>query len=225
MQRSPKPTSIDVAHLLQLVPPEPLTQCFERALTLLDEKLGSNRGAYVEFGVYNGASMLCLLEALKRRGDTTMPMFGFDSFQGLPPSAKDEDGGVWHVGQFSCPRSFAEQRIAKSERYPGQTKLIEGWFADTLSLGDKYGIGSVSLVLIDSDTYSSCREALRFVAPLLTDPAVVMFDDWKLNDLDVKALGEYKAFHEWAALYPQMEWSEVPSYNRKSKILVLRRKS
>jgi O-methyltransferase len=224
MQCSPKPLSAQDGHLLQLVPAKALTDRFVWALEFLDRNLGPARGAYLEFGVYNGASMLCFLEALRLRGDETMRIFGFDSFRGLPPSAGSDDGGVWHAGQFSCPRTFTEARIGEANRFARQVTLVEGWFADTLPAGDQYGIGAASLVMVDSDTYSSCREALRFIAPLLTDPAIVMFDDWKLNDLDVKSMGEYRAFHEWIGLYPEIDWRPVRSYNRKSQTIVLRRK-
>jgi len=179
-------------------------------------------GAYLEFGVYNGSSMLCLLEALKRAGNSDMTLYGFDSFQGLPHSAAHEDGGVWNPGQFACPREYAEARLAEAVDRPGRIHLIEGWFQDTLSPGHDYGIRSASLVMIDSDTYSSAQLALRFSAPLLTNPCVVMFDDWRLNDLDVKSMGEYRAFHEWLEQYPQLRFDRVRSYNRKSNTIILR---
>lgn len=223
MPRSPKPSSPEGAYSLQLVPSEALTERLEWALGYLRRELGPSLGAYLEFGVYNGASMTCMLEALRRQGDRDTRLFGFDSFQGLPPSAATEDGGVWHAGQFRCPKSLAEERIAAASDRPGRVTLVEGWFADTLAAGDIYGIGRASIALIDSDTYSSAREALRFLAPLLTNPSIVMFDDWKLNDLDVKAMGEYRAFYEWEALYPDLEWEKVQSYNRKSRTFILRR--
>jgi hypothetical protein len=190
----------------------------------LQAELQFDLGAYAEFGVYNGSSMLCMLHALAQIGNQTMPLYGFDSFAGLPPSAATEDGGVWQPGQFSCPRAVTETRLAAADLPPNRVTLVEGWYSDTLSKGDSYGIDSASLVMVDSDTYSSARLALRFVAPLLTNPSVLIFDDWRLNDLDVKAMGEYRAFYEWAAQYPTIRWKSVRSYNRKSKMLILRRR-
>ncbi len=208
--------------MLQLVPQEALTERFAWALEFLQRKLGTDLGSYLEFGVYNGSSMLCLLEALRLAGDPPMRLYGFDSFQGLPPAAVHDDGGVWQAGQFSCPRHFAEKRISSARNHGHPVELIEGWYADTLSHGDIYGIGSASLVMIDSDTYSSAQLALAFSAGLLTNPAIIMFDDWRLNDLDVKSLGEYRAFKEWVGQYPEIRVENVRSYNRKSVTLILR---
>jgi hypothetical protein len=223
MQRSPVPASSAEAHTLQLIPAEMLTKRFEEELRILRAELGSRIGAYLEFGVYNGSSMLCMRDALRKLGIRQVDLYGFDSFKGLPESAAQDDGDVWYVGQFSCPRSITEQRLAPLDQPPNRVRLVEGWYTDTLSMGDIYGIGCASVVMIDSDTYSSARHALRFVAPLLTNPSIILFDDWKLNDLDVKALGEYKAFHEWVAQYPELRWEILPSYNRKSRVLLLRR--
>ncbi|GGN62928.1 hypothetical protein GCM10011349_47070 [Novosphingobium indicum] len=222
--RSPVPASSEDAYRLQLIPTETLTGRFEEALTILSQYLGDQIGAYVEFGVYNGSSMLCMRSALRTLGIRDLSLFGFDSFQGLPDTAAHDDGGVWHAGQFSCPRCVTEQRLEPLTDTANPITLIEGWYADTLSAGDVYGIGRASIVMIDSDTYTSARHALRFVAPILTSPSIIMFDDWKLNDLDVKALGEYKAFHEWVAQYPEIRWKRLRSYNRKSRVFLLIRR-
>jgi hypothetical protein len=224
MQKSPVLRPGQEPHSLNLIPSETLTQHFEQALERLVRDLGEQVGAYLEFGVYNGSSMLCMREALRRVGLPGIAIYGFDSFHGLPASAVEEDGGVWHAGQFTCPRAIAEERLAPLTGNANSITLVEGWFADTLSGGDRYGVGAASIVMIDSDAYSSARQALHFIAPLLTDPAILFFDDWKLNDLDVKGMGEYRAFHEWAAQYPEMRWTTLPSYNRKSRVLLLRRR-
>jgi len=186
---SPTPKSPAEAHTLQLIPRAALTERLEWAIKYLEIRLGSYLGAYVEFGVYNGSSLLCMLEALARAGNDTMKLYGFDSFEGLPPTAASEDGGVWQPGQFACPRPVAEQRLVAAGARLDRITLIEGWYRDTLAEGDVYGIERASLVMVDSDTYSSAQQALRFVAPLLTNPCVLIFDDWRLNDLDVKSMG------------------------------------
>ncbi len=52
---------------------------------------------------------------------------------------------------------------------------------------------------------------------MLTEPAILCFDDWKLYDLDVKGLGEYKSFNEFLDNHPEIKATEIPSYNRKSR--------
>jgi O-methyltransferase len=221
--RSPVATGADEAHKLKLVPERDLIVHYRALLQYLDSELRGNLGAYLEFGVYNGTSMLCMGAALRRTGLTNIPLVGFDSFKGLPPSAVTEDDGVWQEGQFACPRDVAETRLSKLFNQPNSVQLVEGWYEDTLTSGENYGLTSASLVMIDSDAYSSARYVLRFIGPLLTNPSIIIFDDWELNDLDLKGMGEFKAFHEWIQLYPEVNYCFINKYNRKSRTILLRR--
>ena len=56
----------------------------------------------------------------------------------------------------------------------------------------------MSIALIDCDIYSASKEALDFVAPLLTDHAILVFDDWHYADMADQNLGEARAFSEFA---------------------------
>ena len=49
-------------------------------------------------------------------------------------------------------------------------------------------------------------------------------DDWKLNNLDVHDMGEYKAFNEFLENNTQLEAQEIKSYNRKSRSFILQPK-
>ena len=55
----------------------------------------------------------------------------------------------------------------------------------------------MGIAFVDCDTYSSAKSVLDFLGPLLDRPAILVFDDLKLNTLDVKGMGEYKAFNEF----------------------------
>ena len=47
-------------------------------------------------------------------------------------------------------------------------------------------------------------------------------DDWKLNDLDVKGMGEYKAFNEFLEENLHLKATPIKSYNRKSKSFLIK---
>jgi hypothetical protein len=168
--------------------------------------------------------MICMHNALTSRGKSGVPLVGFDSFQGLPPDIGQSDDGVWLPGQFACPRSVAEDNLSQAGVAPADLLLVEGWYQETLPRGaTAYGLTDASIVMIDCDAYLSARLALEFVAPILTAWSVLIFDDWKLNDLDLKGMGEYRAFKEFLRSHRQFQATEVRAYNRKSKIFVLRR--
>ena len=52
---------------------------------------------------------------------------------------------------------------------------------------------------------------------IAAEPMIVCLDDWKLNDLDIRGLGEYKAFNEFLEGNSHLIAKEIKSYNRKSK--------
>ncbi len=86
----------------------------------------------------------------------------------------------------------------------------------------KLGINKIGIVFIDCDTYSSSKAVLDFVSPLLKEEAIFCFDDWKLNDLDIKGMGEYQSFNEFLEKNKHLEAEEIPSYNRKSRSFLVR---
>jgi hypothetical protein len=96
---------------------------------------------------------------------------------------------------------------------------VNGWYNETLTreTKEKFTINNPGIIFIDCDTYSSSKSVLDFLAPILKAPCIICLDDWKLNDLDIKEMGEYKSFNEFLENNPNLSATEIPSYNRKSK--------
>jgi hypothetical protein len=96
---------------------------------------------------------------------------------------------------------------------------VRGWYKETLNdeTASKLNLRKIALAFIDCDTYSSSKAVLDFIAPFVTEPMIICLDDWKLNDLDLKGLGEYKSFNEFLESNPHLVAKEIRSYNRKSK--------
>lgn len=71
---------------------------------------------------------------------------------------------------------------------PAAIQRIKGWYENTLheQTINQYDIKNLGIVFIDCDTYSSTKTVLDFIRPLITEPCIICFDDWKLNDLDIK---------------------------------------
>jgi O-methyltransferase len=179
----------------------------------------------MEFGVCFGSSMACMHDALRRTNDSIVRQFGFDSFQGLPPEADYQDEGLWSSGQLSSSIEFATKLLTQRGVDWQRTYLVRGWFRQTLTkdLIHSYRIGKVGIVMIDCDIYSSAREALTFVAPLINRHAIVLFDDWNVGKLAEKSLGEKKAFSEFLQENPDISETELPAYSDHSKVFLLTR--
>lgn len=129
------------------------------------------RGVAVEFGTGSGSSTLLIA--------SHMPVYSFDSFQGLP-----EDWGGYPKGSFAGP----------PPEVPNAT-LIVGWFQDTLPAFDFANL-DIGLVHIDCDLYSSTKTVLKHIGPHLKTGCYVVFDEYIGHDDEPRAFGEYVAEHD-----------------------------
>ena len=103
--------------------------------------------------------------------------------------------------------------------------LIKGWFDQTLNGGvvRKHSMRKASMLMVDCDTYSSTKTVLPFCAPLITDRAVVFFDDWFAGGLAEKNLGEKRAFDEFLAEHPEFSAEDFGDYGENSKVFIVSR--
>ncbi len=211
---------------VNLVPPEKLISFFENCIRKLKKIKGEEIGDYLEFGVFNGNSIGSMYLAKENTNTKSVRLFGFDAFEGLPVGSENEDGGVWKRGFYSC--SFEQMGKCLRERIvdPDKITWVKGWYNETLTneLKEKYKIKKLGIVFIDCDTYSSSKTVLDFIAPLITEPVILCFDDWKLNDLDIKGMGEYKAFNEFLETNAHLVAKSLKSYNRKSRTFLVKLK-
>jgi hypothetical protein len=190
----------------------------------LELTLGTRLGDYAEFGVYNATSMICMYRALAAAQVVDTHMVGFDSFKGLPSDAPNDDGGVWSAGQFACSYEVATANLVASGVPADKYTLVPGWYRDTLAIpSSTYFTQPVSIVFIDCDTYQSARNALAFIGPQLSSTSCIVFDDWRLHDLDLKGMGECKAFAEFLDQNTNFSWKAKRAYNRKSQAFILTR--
>ncbi len=202
--------------------PPALELCLREAIDWLAESSGGDGGEgtgdYLEFGVYQGNSLIAMHRALQASGREGMRLFGFDSFRGLPPEAALE--GVWTPGQFRCARTFTQARLSEAGVDLGKVRLIEGFFSASLTptLAAEQNIRRASIVMIDCDLYSSTREALAFCLPLLGERSVILFDDWHSTPAE---RGEQRAFGEMLAAEPGLSAEATTPYHNNAAVFRL----
>lgn len=209
---------------VNLVPPEKLKTFFADCIKKLQGIKGKDIGDYLEFGVFNGSSMSSMYLTAKKLGFNSMRFFGFDAFEGLPKGAENEDDSVWKKGFYACSFEKMQECLKRKNINPKDINWVKGWYKDTLNdkTIKKFNLKKIGMVFIDCDTYSSSKAALDFIGPLLTEESILCFDDWKLNDLDIKGMGEYKSFNEFLEKNAHLEAKEIKSYNRKSKSFLIK---
>mgnify|MGYP003599663138 CR=1 FL=1 len=177
-------------------------------------------GDYLEFGVFQGASLIASFKALENAFESRiaqsegfdkqvnknrskiwnqMHFFGFDSFEGLPElEANDVGTSDFKKGMYACDKEIVQDNITNAGVPSSRITLIKGWFSDTCTFetAKKYSISKASIIWIDGDLYSSTRDVLFFVEGFLQDGTILIFDDW-FSYKGNPSMGEQRAFYEW----------------------------
>jgi O-methyltransferase len=169
----------------------------------------SNRveGSYLEFGVWRGSTFAQFYHTF-RRHRLSVPMYAFDSFEGLPePAGVDALAGYepFRAGQFGCSAlDFAAELRGRWVPETAYT-TVAGFYEDTLrpELYEKLGLDRAAFVWIDCVLYESARTVLEFIRPLLQNGTVLMFNDF-YRFKGHPALGERKALTEFLARNPRV---------------------
>ena len=151
---------------------------FRRAMRMLE--FNGISGDYAEFGSHGGMTLKLAHRYMKLRG-VKRHLWAFDSFQGLPEWAGEEDEHpAWVPGDMSTslPAFITEARangIAADEM-----TTVAGFYEDTLDKGSYTGPlpDDLALCYIDCDLHSSTASVLRFLAPRMKHGMVIAFDDY-----------------------------------------------
>jgi hypothetical protein len=197
----------------ELVPSETLYEKYLDALRLLTADTPADQlGDYLEFGVYQGTSMSCMIRAMDELGITGPRFIGFDSFEGMPADTRGQDMDVWSPGDFTASLRYARTYLTEKGADWNRTFLVKGWFEETLTprTAEELALSKASVIMIDCDIYSSAKVALNFCRPYIRDRAIVFFDDWNAGGLADAHLGERKAFDEFLAENPQFSAEPLP---------------
>lgn len=189
----------------------------QRALESAKKTGVAESGDYYEFGVFKGYAFWHAQKEAERLGLKSMRFYGFDSFEGLP----DVDGidstnhNEFYKGQFACSKEQVAANLDANGVDWDRTFLIEGYYEDSLTPGlyEEYGMRPIAVALIDCDLYSSTRDVLRFIVPLIQDGSILMFDDWSSFDSD-DTKGQQRALREFLDAHPEIETEELFTYGQ-----------
>lgn len=118
-------------------------------------------GMTLEFGVYAGRS----LRVIAAR--TPGPVYGFDSFSGLPEDwTRSQRKGRFDLeGRIPV---FAEPNVG----------LVQGWFHQTLPQFLSHHPGPVRFLHMDCDLYTSAATVFKHIGPRIVAGTVILFDEY-----------------------------------------------
>jgi O-methyltransferase len=202
--------------------PAALRRAFELAL---ENREPQQVGDYYEFGLYRGYTFLTAHRIVR---DLELPhtrLWGFDSFEGLPDvENEDAEDHRFFRGQFACSRAHVERNLTRRGMDWSRAKLIEGYYDQSLTpqLKDRHPFRPASVVLLDCDLYVSTRQALAWLADLLDDRVVILFDDWYAFGGRENA-GQPRAWREFLADHPDWQVTSEWEYPHNGRVLSLER--
>jgi O-methyltransferase len=153
----------------------------------LAERARSVPGSIVECGVWAGGMIVAMAEILGQQRS----YFLCDSFEGLPP-AKDIDGPAalaWQAqSKDNCKIAEHHANNAMIEAGVWDSKIVKGWFSDTLH---KLDTGPIALLRLDADWYESTKICLHALYDKVVVGGIIIIDDYYVWDGCAKAVHEF----------------------------------
>ena len=140
-------------------------------------------GDYLEFGVFTGSSFChsirCCKKLVKYNPDLIKTNFyGFDSFEGFGDLEENDKHPFYTDQNFKTSYDRVHKRV-KSVQGVLNCKLVKGFFNESLKKGSAfYNIKKSRIIFIDSDTYSSSRDAFNFLDNTIQEGTFIILDDF-----------------------------------------------
>jgi O-methyltransferase len=185
-------------------------------------------GDYLEFGVFTGSSFCHSIRCCEKLGNINQNILrtkfiGFDSFEGFGDLIKNDEHPFYKDENFSTSLLRVNKRVscvAKKVRF----KLVPGFFSDSLKAGPaQLGIEKARIIFIDSDTYSSAKEALLFCAPITQEGTFFILDDfYSYKGSELK--GVKRAFNEFVSEF-NLKVRHVFHYGMGGAVYIISEKS
>lgn len=181
-------------------------------------------GDYLEFGVWKGRSFARAYNVWKHLFQNKnklegMRFFAFDSFQGLPETLESPE---FKKGHYSSTEKSFKENIAGQGVDLSRVVTVPGWFKETLNEAtkDRLSLKKAAVVFIDCDLYESAKTVLDFLADLVQDGTIFIFDDWfAFKGRSDK--GEQMAVKEWLKANPGIKLVEWQNVNWRGKAFIV----
>lgn len=152
---------------------------------IMSEIIGNRPMVYLEFGVFQGAS----IKHFAGVHDNQKSKFvGFDTFEGLPEDWKD----------FS--RTLSSRTFSTDGKPPltddRRISFVKGLFQETLpSFLSQYSPSEQLVIHNDSDLYSATMYVLSRANDIIVPGTIIIFDEF------YSALHEFRAFDDYCSSY------------------------
>jgi hypothetical protein len=141
------------------------------------------RGNFVECGVAAGGSSALLAAVIARYSQQPRRLYCFDTFEGMPAASvfdvsygRPADATGWGAGTCAAPQASLHE-ACQNLRVEELVEPIKGLFAETLPV-NRERIGSIALLHMDGDWYSSTRDILENLFDQVVTGGRIQIDDY-----------------------------------------------
>lgn len=143
-------------------------------------QIATVEGDLVECGVGKGRTML-YLTFLSLKEEKGRKVWGFDSFEGFPEPAKEDDSprnpkkGDWSDTSMELVLGQLKRAGVPKEYVTSNVQLVKGFFPETFK---QYDSSPIAILHVDVDLYQSYVDVLRFFYPMVSKNGLILFDEY-----------------------------------------------
>jgi len=137
-------------------------------------------GDFVETGVWRGGACIMMAAVLAAHEVNDRRVWGFDSFQGLPPPNETKYPGdcgdqLHRFSQLAVSLEEVTDNFRRLGLLSDQVQLVKGWFKDTVPVAP---IEKIAVLRLDGDLYESTIQVLDGLYPRLSPGGFCIIDDY-----------------------------------------------
>ncbi len=133
------------------------------------------QGDYIEFGIFKGKSLYHSIKVAKKlKLYNNITFWGLDSFKGFPV----ENHNFYTSENFRSSKKTVEKFFSKYKK----TKIIEGFFDQSLNSEQLKDIKNISFAFVDCDIYESAEEVFQYLNERISKGGFIMIDDFTSID-------------------------------------------
>jgi len=169
----------------------------------LNDSIEKNiEGDITEFGCYVGESSKYLMKTLLEN-NSDKKLYVYDSFEGLPPLSKWEEGTGWREGTLKSTEQVLTSNFVQNKLPP--PIIHKDWFKNVPE--DKLP-EKISFAFLDGDFYDSIYDSLNKIFDRVSDGGYICFHDYQRADLPGVRAAIEDTFRERGVEYTVVEVCE-----------------
>ena len=169
----------------------------------LNDSINQNiEGDVTEFGCYVGESSKYLMKTLLEN-NSDKKLYVYDSFEGLPPLSKWEEGTGWREGTLKSTEQILISNFVENNLPP--PIIHKDWFKNVPE--DKLP-EKISFAFLDGDFYDSMYDSLNKIFDRVSDGGYICFHDYQRPDLPGVRAAIEDTFKERGVEYTVVEVCE-----------------